>query len=307
MKRGVLLVNCARGGIVNENDLLQALQEGRVGGAALDVFEKEPPGDSPLLDMDNVIATPHLGASTDEAQENVSVAVANQIIDYLKTGTVRNAVNVPSVDGEVLIRIRPYLTLAEKLGSLLSQITKGGILEVAVDYIGELAKHDTVPLTVSLTKGILAPVVGDEVNFVNAPVLAKERDIKISESKRSEAEDFTSLIIVRLKTTKHENMVSGTTFGKQDPRLVRINDFRLEAPLEGHLLLIYNIDKPGTIGAIGTCLGQHRINIATMDVGQAMEQGQAIIVMRTDTEVPPEVQEELLGLANVMTVQKLKL
>ena len=307
MKRGVLLVNCARGGIVNENDLLQALQEGRVGGAALDVFEKEPPGDSPLLDMDNVIATPHLGASTDEAQENVSVAVANQIIDYLKTGTVRNAVNVPSVDGEVLIRIRPYLTLAEKLGSLLSQITKGGILEVAVDYIGELAKHDTVPLTVSLTKGMLAPIVGDEVNFVNAPVLAKERDIKISESKRSEAEDFTSLIIVRLKTTKHENMVSGTTFGKQDPRLVRINDFRLEAPLEGNLLLIYNIDKPGTIGAIGTCLGQHRINIATMDVGQAMEQGQAIIVMRTDTEVPPEVQEELLGLANVMIVQKLKL
>jgi D-3-phosphoglycerate dehydrogenase len=307
MKKGVLLVNCARGGIVNEKDLYQALQEGRVGGAALDVFEKEPPGDSPLLNMDNVIATPHLGASTDEAQENVSVAVASQIVDYLKTGTVRNAVNVPSVDGELLLRIRPYLTLAEKLGSLLSQITKGGILEVAVDYIGELAKHDTVPLTVSLTKGMLTPIVGDEVNFVNAPVLAKERDIKISESKRSEAEDFTSLITVRLKTTEHENMVSGTTFGKQDPRLVRINDFRLEAPLEGHLLLIYNIDTPGTIGAIGTCLGQHRINIATMDVGQVREQGQAIIVMRTDTPVPREVRQELLELPNVTFVQKLKL
>lgn len=307
MKKGVLLVNCARGGIVNEKDLCQALQEGTVAGAALDVFEKEPPEDNPLLDLDNVIATPHLGASTDEAQENVSVAVANQIVDYLKTGTVRNAVNVPSVDGELLLRIRPYLTLAEKLGSLLSQITKGGILEVAVDYIGELAKYDTVPLTVSLTKGVLAPIVGDEVNFVNAPVLAKERDIKISESKRSEAEDFTSLITVRLKTTEHENTVAGTTFGKQDPRLVRINDFRLEAPLEGHLLLIYNIDKPGTIGAIGSCLGQHRINIATMDVGQVMEQGQAIIIMRTDTVVPPEVQKELLGLANVMFVQKLEL
>jgi len=307
MKRGVLLVNCARGGIVNEHDLYEALKEGIVAGAALDVFEKEPPGDNPLLDLDNVIATPHLGASTDEAQENVAVAVASQIIDYLKRGTVRNAVNVPSVDGEVLVRLRPYLTLAERLGSLLGQITKGGILEVAVDYIGELANYDTVPLTVSLTKGVLTPIVGDEVNFVNAPVLARERDIRISESKRSEAEDFTSLITVRMKTTERENTVSGTTFGKQDPRIVRVNDFRLEAPLEGHLLLIYNIDTPGTIGAIGTCLGRHRINIATMDVGQVIEQGQNIIMMRTDTPVPVEVQEELLGLGNVKFVQRLEL
>ena len=307
MKRNVLLVNCARGGIVNEHDLYEALQQGMIAGAALDVFEKEPPGDNPLLNLDNVIATPHLGASTDEAQENVAVAVASQIVDYLKRDTVRNAVNVPAVDGEVLVRLRPYLTLAEKLGSLLGQITKGGILEVAVDYIGELANYDTVPLTVSLTKGMLTPVVGDEVNFVNAPVLARERDIKISESKRSEAEDFTSLITVRMKTTERENTVSGTTFGKQDPRIVRVNDFRLEAPLEGHLLLIYNIDTPGTIGAIGTCLGQHRINIATMDVGQVIEQGQNIIMMRTDTPVPLEVQQELLGLGNVRFVQRLEL
>jgi D-3-phosphoglycerate dehydrogenase len=307
MKRGVLLVNCARGGIVNEQDLYQALSEGKIAGAALDVFEKEPPEESPLLDLDNVIATPHLGASTDEAQENVAVAVANQIVDYLRTGAIRNAVNVPSVDGEVLGRLKPYLTLAEKLGSLISQITKGGIMEVAVDYIGELANYDTVPLTVSLTKGVLAPIVGDEVNFVNAPMLARERDIKISESKRSEAEDFTSLITIRMRTTEHENMVSGTTFGKRDPRIVRINDFRLEAALEGHLLLIYNIDTPGTIGAIGTCLGQHRINIATMDVGQVIERGQNIILLRTDTPVPLEVQQELLGQANVTFVQNLKM
>jgi D-3-phosphoglycerate dehydrogenase len=307
MKRGTLLVNCARGGIVNEKDLYEALQQGIVAGAALDVFEKEPPEDNPLLDLDSVVATPHLGASTDEAQENVAVAVAHQIADYLRTGTIRNAVNVPSVDGEVLVRLRPYLTLAEKLGSLLGQITKGGILEVAVDYIGELANYDTEPLTVSLTKGVLAPIVGDEVNFVNAPMLARERDIKISESKRSEAEDFTSLITIRMRTTEHENMVSWTTFGKQDPRIVRINDFRLEAPLEGHLLLIYNIDTPGTIGAIGTCLGRHRINIATMDVGQVVERGQNIILLRTDTPVPLEVLQELLGLSNVTFVQRLEL
>jgi D-3-phosphoglycerate dehydrogenase len=307
MKRGTLLVNCARGGIVNEHDLYQALQEGVIAGAALDVFVKEPPEDNPLLDLDNVIATPHLGASTDEAQENVAVAVTNQIVDYLQSGTIRNAVNVPAVEAEVLVRLRPYLTLAEKLGSFLSQITKGGVLEVAVDYIGELTNYDTVPLTVSLTKGMLTPIVGDEVNFVNAPLLAKERDIKISESRRSEAEDFTSLINIRMRTTEHENMVSGTTFGKQDPRIVRINDFRMEAPLEGHLLLIYNIDTPGTIGAIGTCLGHHRINIATMDVGQVLERGQNIILLRTDTPVPLEVYQELLGLKNVTFVQRLEL
>jgi D-3-phosphoglycerate dehydrogenase len=307
MKRGVLLVNCARGGIVNEDDLYQAVRDGVVAGAALDVFAKEPPGDNPLLDLENVIATPHLGASTDEAQENVAVAVAQQIVDYLCEGSVRNAVNVPSVDGDVLASLRPHLILVEKLGSMLTQITKGGIQEVHVDYIGEAAGHDTVPLTVSLIKGVLTPILGDEVNFVNATPLAKERDIKISESKRSEAEDFTNLITIRMKTTDNDNMVSGTIFGTRNPRLVRINDFRLEAVLEGHLLLIYNIDTPGTIGAIGTCLGRHRINIATMDVGQVIERGQNIILLRTDTPVPPEVQKELLGLDNVMFVQRLEL
>jgi D-3-phosphoglycerate dehydrogenase len=307
MKRGVLLVNCARGGIVNEGDLYQALREGVVAGAALDVFEKEPPDENPLLDLDNVIATPHLGASTDEAQENVAVAVANQIVDYLRTGTIRNAVNVPAVDGETLAKLRPFLTLVEKLGSMATQITRGGIQEIAVDYIGDVARYDTMPLTVSLLKGIFTPILGDEVNFVNAPVLAREREIRISESKRSEAEDFTNLVTIRLKTTELENTVSGTIFGRQDPRLVRINDFRLEAILEGHLLLIYNTDTPGTIGAIGTCLGRHRINIATMDVGQVIESGQNIILLSTDTPVPPEVQKELLGLKNVAFVQRLEL
>lgn len=307
MKRGVLLVNCARGGIVNEQDLYNALREGIVAGAALDVFEKEPPEDNPLLDLDNVIATPHLGASTDEAQENVAVAVARQIVDFLRTGTIRNAVNVPSVDGDSLALVMPYLTLVEKLGSMLTQITRGGIQEVAVDYIGDVARYEVAPLTISLVKGMFTPILGDEVNFVNAPVLARERDIRISESKRSEAEDFTNLVTVRMKTTEQQNTVSGTIFGRRDPRIVRINDFRLESVLEGHLLLIYNIDTPGTIGAIGTCLGRHHINIATMDVGQVAESGQNIILLRTDTPVPPEVAQELLSLPNVNYVQKLEL
>jgi D-3-phosphoglycerate dehydrogenase len=307
LKRGVLIVNCARGGIVNERDLYQALRDGIVGGAALDVFEKEPPGDNPLLDLENVIATPHLGAATDEAQENVATAVADQIVDFLRTGTIRNAVNFPAVDGETLATLRPYLTLGEKLGSMVVQMTRGGLQELAVEYIGDVTKYDTTPLTISLLKGIFTPILGDEVNFVNAPILAKERHVKVKESKRSEAEDFTNLITVRLTTTDLENTVSGTIFGRRDPRLVRINDFRVESVLEGHLLLIYNYDKPGTIGAIGTCLGRHRINIATMDVGQVMESGQNIILLRTDTPVPAEVQRELLGLENVLYVQRLEL
>lgn len=307
MKRGVLIVNCARGGIVNERDLYQALKDGIVAGAALDVFEKEPPDENPLLDLENVIATPHLGAATDEAQEHVAMAVANQIVDFLRSGTIRNAVNFPAVDGETLATLRPYLTLGERLGSMVVQITRGGLQQLAVDYIGDVTRYDTTPLTIALLKGVLTPILGDEVNFINAPILARERDIKVKESKRSEAEDFTNLITVRLKTTELDNTVSGTIFGRRDPRLVRINEFRLESVLEGHLLLIYNYDKPGTIGAIGTCLGRHRINIATMDVGQVIESGQNIILLRTDTPVPPEVQRELLGLDNVLFVQRLEL
>jgi D-3-phosphoglycerate dehydrogenase len=307
MKRGALVVNCARGGIVNEMDLYQALRDGIVGGAALDVFDQEPPDDSPLLDLENVIATPHLGAATDEAQDNVATAVAKQVVDFLRSGTIRNAVNVPAVEGETLATVRPYLTLGEKLGSMVVQMTRGGLQELAVDYIGDVANYDTTPLTISVLKGVFTPILGDEVNFVNAPVLAKERHIKVKESKRNEAEDFTNLITVRLTTTELENTVSGTIFGRRDPRLVRINDFRMESVLEGHLLLIYNHDKPGTIGAIGTCLGRNRINIATMDVGQVMESGQNIILLRTDSPVPPEVERQLLGLENVLYVQKLEL
>ncbi len=308
MKEGVFILNCARGGIVNEQDLYAAIQSGKVAGAALDVFVQEPPKENPLLTLDHVIATPHLGASTDEAQENVAIAVADQVIDYLTTGTIRNAANAPNIDGKVLAVLRPQLELAEKLGRVLTQITKGGIEEVTIEYIGAgVTCEDTRPLTISVLKGLLAPILSSEVNFVNAPILAKERNIKVKESMRTEAEDFTNMISVHVKTSKDFNLVAGTMFGKRDPRLVRINDFRLEAAMEGHLLLIYNIDTPGTIGAIGTCLGKHNINISMMDVGQVLAKGQNIILLRTDTPVPGNVVDELLSMKNVNVVQILEL
>ena len=253
-----------------------------------------------------MVATPHLGASTDEAQENVAIAVAEQVTDYLTRGTIRNAVNAPSIDGATLAVLRPYLILAERLGSLQAQITKGAIQEVNIVYIGEVTTVDTKPLTYSILKGILTPILGDMVNFVNVPVVVKERDIKVTASSRDEAEDFTNLITVHLKTSEAANLVAGTMFGKKDQRLVRINDFRLEAAMEGNSLLIYNIDTPGTIGAIGTCLGRHQVNISMMDVGQVLERGQNIIFLRTDTTVPQHVIQELLSLDNVNVVQAIK-
>jgi D-3-phosphoglycerate dehydrogenase / 2-oxoglutarate reductase len=303
MKKGVFVINCARGGIVNEQDLCEAIQSGIVAGAALDVFSQEPPRDNALLNLDQVVVTPHLGASTDEAQENVAVAVAEQVAEYLIRGTIRNAVNAPSIDGAVLAVLRPYLVLAERLGSLQAQITRGAIQEVNIVYIGEVTTVDTKPLTYSILKGVLTPILGDMVNFVNVPVVVKERNIRVTASSRDEAEDFTNLISVHVKTGEEGNLVAGTMFGKKDPRLVRINDFRLEAAMEGNSLLIYNIDTPGTIGAIGTCLGRHNVNISMMDVGQVLERGENIIFLRTDTPVPQHVIQELLSLNNVNVVQ----
>ncbi len=307
MKKGVYVLNCARGGIVHEPSLYQAIQEGIVAGAALDVFEKEPPVGNPLVGLEQVVTTPHLGASTDEAQENVALAVADQVIAYLSRGSIRNAVNAPNIDGAVLARIKPYLNLAERLGGLATQITPGAIEEVSIEYIGEVATVETQPLTFTILKGLLTPILGDMVNFVNVPVIVKERNIRVTESLRTEAEDFTTLINVRVTTADQTNLISGTLFGKKESRLVRINDFRLEAGLDGHLCLIYNIDTPGTIGSIGTCLGRHKINISAMDVGQVIETGQNIVFLRTDTPVTKNVVDELLSMDNVNVVQVVKL
>ena len=302
MKEGVMIINCARGGIINEADLYDAMNSGKVAGAALDVFVTEPPVNSPLLTLDRFVCTPHLGASTHEAQTNVAVAVAGQIIDYLKNGTIVNAVNVSSVTGELLIKLSPFLSLADRMGCLQAQLCKGPIKEVLIEYTGGFQDIDLSTVSTAVLKGLLTPMVKDNVNFVNAPVIAKERDIKVKETFSSESEDYLNLITIRVVTTEMTSTVAGTIFGKKDVRVVKIDNFRLEMIPYGHLTLITNVDRPGVIGSIASVLGEHDINIAQMQVGQEKDGEKNVVFLRTDMPIPEEVLEKLSALEMVNSV-----
>ena len=308
MKKGVKIIDCARGGIVNEKDLSDAIKEGIVSGAAMDVFEKEPtPPDNPLLGLEEVILTPHLGASTAEAQENVAIAIAEQIVEYLVKGTIRNAVNVPSVPAELLASLSPYITLAEKLGSFQGQILKGGIEEVTVEYSGDVVSYDVTAVTVAAIKGLLDQVMDQQVNFVNAPFVAKERGIKVIEIKSSRAIDFASSITIKVKTKETENLVEGALFGKKEPRIVRIDKFFLDAVPEGYLLVLYNYDKPGVIGNIGALLGSGNINIARLHLGRQAVGGEAVSVWNMDTPLQAELLSKLIKLPHIISAKVVKL
>jgi len=302
MKDGVFLINCARGGIIKEADLLEGLKSGKIGGAALDVFEEEPTKNMELLALDNVICTPHLGASTDEAQTNVAIAVAHQIVDYLNTGEIKNAVNFPSISAEMAALLNPYLTLAEKLGQFQAQIVSGGIEEVSIDYAGKILEYNLAPVTISLLKGLLTPILGENVNYINAPVIAKERGIKVVESKHSEISDYKSMISLTVKTSKEEQYASGTLFGQRDPRIVRINKFVLDVIPEGNMLVLYNSDKPGVIGNIGTALGNSDINIARLHLSRELVDGKALVVLSTDSVLTKDVLQKLKDLPHVISV-----
>ncbi|MFA4966754.1 MAG: phosphoglycerate dehydrogenase [Candidatus Margulisiibacteriota bacterium] len=299
MKKGVRLVNVARGGIINEQDLAEALKSGQVAGAALDVFEKEPTESSPLFGLDNIVVTPHLGASTIEAQINVAVDVVEQIIEVLKGGAARSAVNIPSMKPELLAPVRPYMSIAEKLGKLASQIVKGAVSKVTVEYSGEVAEFNVAPLTTVVLKGLLEPIMDLKVNFVNAPLIAKERGIDISEVKNKEVKDFASLISVKVKSEKGDHEVGGTIFEKLGDRLVSIDGFRIDAVPQGYLLIINNIDKPGMIGKVGTFLGQAKINIASMDVGRIKVNEAAVMVLNVDSDVPDKQLSELTKIEGI--------
>ncbi len=307
MKKGVMIMNCARGGIVNEDDLQEAMKSGKVAGAALDVFETEPPGECRLFEMDRIICTPHLGASTREAQTNVAVAVARQIISYLTNGTVINAVNVPSVAGDLLKKIGPYMAVGDRMGCLQAQLADGPVKSVTIEYTGDFKGMDMAPVSTAILKGLLTPMVKYAVNSVNAPVVAKQMGIKVTESTTTEAEDYTHLITLRVSTAAGENVVAGTIIGRSGIKVVKINKFRLELVPEGYILLIFNYDRPGAIGGIGTTLGRHNINIGRMHVGQEKDGDQNIIFLQTDTPVPTDVLEELRSAKMVNSVTPLEL
>lgn len=299
MKDGVRIVNCARGGIINETDLYEALRNGKIGGAALDVFAKEPMTDSPLVRLPTFISTPHLAASSEEAQETVAAEIAQQVIDYLQKGLIRNAVNAPSIPVEILRKLQPYLTLGEKLGRLGSQLVDGRLAEIRLSLQGDIAAFDCAPLTAATVQGVLAPM-HDHVNMVNALPLAKTRGVRVVESKSSGLTDFASLISLTLVTDRHESEVSGTLFHHQDPRLVEIDGFRVEAVLDGLLLIYSNMDVPGIIGRIGTLLGQHGVNIAGMQLGRQERGGRAVAVVNVDDMIPGPVLEEIRRIPNIV-------
>jgi D-3-phosphoglycerate dehydrogenase len=307
MKKGLILINCARGGIINEKDLYDAIKGGKVAGAALDVFEKEPAIGNPLLELEEVISTPHLGAATEEAQENVAIAISQQIVDYLTLGEARNAVNMPAVSPDILPFLRPYLRLGEKLGSFLGQISNYAIDEVLIEYHGEAVEYGTKPITISVLKGLLTPFVGETVNFVNAPIMAKERGIRITESTSAMAEDFASLIALTTRSKMEQNYIAGTFFGRKELRIVKLNDFFIEAIPEGYILLVNNYDKPGVIGNLGNALGSRNINIATMQFGRDRMGGNAISLLHLDAPLPPGMLGEILRLPNIISVRQIQL
>ncbi|MFO8011371.1 MAG: phosphoglycerate dehydrogenase [Dehalococcoidia bacterium] len=307
MKDEVMIINCARGGIVNEADLCDALASGKVAGAALDVFETEPPGDCPLLKFDNVIATPHLGASTKEAQSKVAVAVAKQIIAFLKNNTITNSVNVPSVTGEALVKLRPFLTMANKMGALLAQLVDGQLKQVEIEYNGDFHDMDMDPVTTALIKGLLDPLISDEVNLVNAPSIAQEMGIRITQAESHESVDYTNLMTATVNTSKMATTVAGTVFGKNSPRIVRINEVRLEMIPEGYFTLIHEQNVPGAIGDIGALLGANAINIDRMTTGDSIEHENSVVFLRTEAPLSPDVVEKMRALPAIKAVTPLEL
>jgi D-3-phosphoglycerate dehydrogenase len=302
VRPGVLLINAARGGIVDEAALVEALNDGRVGGAALDVFEEEPPGsEHPLVNHPKVICTPHLGASTEQAQVNVAIAVAEQVRDYLLNDIIGPAVNVPSISRELLARVAPYLALGEKLGRFQGQLCPGSIDEIEIEYSGEASQVEVAPITIAVLKGLLESVT-DQVNMVNAPVIAQEHGIKVIESKSSRTLDFASAISTRVSGCLNR-LIVGAVFHGGQPRIVRIDDFMLEAIPEGPTLLLHNRDQPGVVGAVGEILGEAGLNISRMQLALVRERSEAAMLVNIDSVPEPGVLERLRELPHMISAQ----
>jgi len=304
MKKGVRIINCARGGLIVEADLKAALESGQVGGAALDVFAVEPAKDNMLFGVENLIATPHLGASTNEAQENVALQIAEQMSDFLLDGAVTNAVNMPSVSADEAPRLTPYIRLGEQLGAFAGQMIQSGIKSVSVTFAGEAAALNTRPITASVLTGLLRRQL-EEVNMVSAPAVAKERNIHISEVKTDHAPDYHTLVTLTVETDQGDYKVAGTLIAGQRPRLVRVGAIELEAELGRHMLYVRNQDKPGFIGSLGQTLGSAGVNIATFHLGRAAPGADAILLCEVDGELPANLLDAVRKLPNVVEARSL--
>jgi D-3-phosphoglycerate dehydrogenase / 2-oxoglutarate reductase len=304
MKNGVRIVNCARGGLVDEAALYEALKSGQVAGAAFDVFVTEPATENPLFSLPNVVCTPHVGASTSEAQENVALQIAEQMSDYLLRGAITNAINFPSISAEEAPKLKPFIALAEKLGSFAGQLTETGVSKVQLIYEGAVAQMNTKALTSAALAGLLRPMLGD-VNVVSAPVVAKERGIVVEEVTREMPEDYEGLITVTVTTERQSRHVSGTVFADGRPRIVNIKGIRMDAEFGPSMIYITNLDKPGFIGKFSSTLGEAGINIATFHVGREAPGGNAVALIEIDGELPEPVLAKVRALPQVQQAKPL--
>ncbi|WP_404335363.1 phosphoglycerate dehydrogenase [Sphingomonas sp. MMS12-HWE2-04] len=304
-KKGVRIINCARGGLIDEAALKEGLDSGHIGGAALDVFVTEPAKESPLFGTPNFISTPHLGASTNEAQVNVAIQVAEQMADFLVSGGITNALNVPSLSAEEAPRLKPYMALAEKLGSLIGQLAHGEIARVSIHSEGAAAELNQKPIVSAVLAGFLR-VHSDTVNMVNAPFLAKERGMEVREVRNEKEGDYHTLLRVSLKTDAGERSVAGTLFSNAQPRLTELFGIKVEADMVGNMLYVVNEDAPGFIGRLGTSLGEAGVNIGTFHLGRREAGGEAILLLSIDDEVSPELIAKVRALPGVKTAMALK-
>jgi len=305
MKDGVRIINCARGGLVDEAALKDGLQSGKVAAAALDVFMEEPAKDNPLFGLENLVATPHLGASTTEAQEKVAEQVAEQMADYLLTGAVTNALNMASITAEEAPKLKPYMKLACQLGSFAGQATQTAIEGVTIEYEGTVAELNTKPLTAAILQGLLAPLM-EGVNMVSAPVIAKQRGIDVSEVLHDRAGDYQTSIKVTVTTQQQTRSVAGTLFNATDPRLVAIKEIPIDATLGENMLYITNEDKPGLIGKLGTLLGNANVNVATFNLGRASVGGDAIALVEIDEQPTDELINAICQLEHISMVKAMR-
>ncbi len=304
MKRGVRIINCARGGLVVEAALKAALDAGHVAGAALDVFEVEPAAENILFDHPNVVCTPHLGAATSEAQENVALQVAEQMSDYLLQGAVSNALNMPSISAEEAPRLKPFVALAELLGSFAGQLTESNIKAVTIEYAGDVGEMNVKAMTSALLAGLMRPILG-EVNMVSAPVMARERSIKVDEVRQTKRGVYDNYIRLNVKTSNQERSVAGTVFSDGKPRIIQIKGINMEAELGSQMIYVTNEDKPGFIGAFGRLLGDANVNIATFNLGRDVAGGNAICLAEIDGKVTPELLAEIEALPQVKQAKSL--